>query len=178
MGLRGLFFGQMQDEIADGAREMTRQMTGAKMVVQALKDQGVDVVFGYPGGAVLPIYDEVFQQNDIRHILVRHEQGAVHAAEGYARSTGKPGVCLVTSGPGATNMVTPIADAMMDSIPMVVITGQVPSHLIGTDAFQECDTVGITRCCAKHNYLVRDVNELARIMHEAFYIATSGRPGP
>ena len=124
-------------------------MTGADIVIRALKEQGVDTMFGYPGGAVLPIYDALYGDNDIRHILVRHEQGAGHAAEGYARSTGKPGVCLVTSGPGATNMVTPIADAMMDSIPMVVITGQVPTHLIGTDAFQECDTVGITRCCAK-----------------------------
>ncbi len=153
-------------------------MTGAEIVVRALCDQGVDTLFGYPGGAVLPIYDALFTTPELHHILVRHEQGAGHAAEGYARSTGKPGVVLVTSGPGATNMVTPIADAMMDSIPMVVITGQVPSHLIGTDAFQECDTVGITRCCAKHNYLVRDVNDLARIMHEAFLIATTGRPGP
>ena len=158
--------------------ETQTTMTGAEIVVRALTDQGVDTLFGYPGGAVLPIYDALFSTPELHHILVRHEQGAGHAAEGYARSTGKPGVVLVTSGPGATNMVTPIADAMMDSIPMVVITGQVPSHLIGTDAFQECDTVGITRCCAKHNYLVRDVNELARIMHEAFYIATSGRPGP
>ncbi|HBH89477.1 MAG: acetolactate synthase 3 large subunit [Ponticaulis sp.] len=153
-------------------------MTGAEIVVRALCDQGVDTLFGYPGGAVLPIYDALFTTPELHHILVRHEQGAGHAAEGYARSTGQPGVALVTSGPGATNMVTPIADAMMDSIPMVVITGQVPSHLIGTDAFQECDTVGITRCCAKHNYLVRDVNDLARIMHEAFLIATTGRPGP
>lgn len=158
--------------------ETQTTMTGAEIVVRALKDQGVDTLFGYPGGAVLPIYDALFSTPELHHILVRHEQGAGHAAEGYARSTGKPGVVLVTSGPGATNMVTPIADAMMDSIPMVVITGQVPSHLIGTDAFQECDTIGITRCCAKHNYLVRDVNELSRIMHEAFYIATSGRPGP
>ncbi|HBJ94614.1 MAG TPA: acetolactate synthase 3 large subunit [Hyphomonadaceae bacterium] len=153
-------------------------MTGAEIVVRALCDQGMDTLFGYPGGAVLPIYDALFTTPELHHILVRHEQGAGHAAEGYARSTGQPGVALVTSGPGATNMVTPIADAMMDSIPMVVITGQVPSHLIGTDAFQECDTVGITRCCAKHNYLVRDVNDLARIMHEAFLIATTGRPGP
>ncbi|MGB3627695.1 MAG: thiamine pyrophosphate-binding protein, partial [Henriciella sp.] len=129
-----------------------RTMTGAEIVITALKEQGVDTMFGYPGGAVLPIYDALYSEDSIRHILVRHEQGAGHAAEGYARSTGKPGVALVTSGPGATNMVTPITDAMMDSIPMVVITGQVPSHLIGTDAFQECDTVGITRCCAKHNY--------------------------
>ena len=157
---------------------MTRQMTGAKMVVQALKDQGVDVVFGYPGGAVLPIYDEIFQQNDIRHILVRHEQGAVHAAEGYARSTGKPGVVLVTSGPGATNAVTGITDALMDSIPLVVLTGQVPTFMIGTDAFQEADTVGITRPCTKHNWLVKDTDALAGTIHEAFHVATSGRPGP
>ncbi|MEO0465293.1 MAG: acetolactate synthase 3 large subunit [Pseudomonadota bacterium] len=152
--------------------------TGAQIVIDVLKAQGVEVMFGYPGGAVLPIYDALFSEPAIRHILVRHEQGAGHAAEGYARSTGMPGVALVTSGPGATNMVTPITDAMMDSIPMVVITGQVPTHLIGTDAFQECDTVGITRCCAKHNYLVTDVNDLARTLHEAFLVATSGRPGP
>ncbi|MEM0986108.1 MAG: acetolactate synthase 3 large subunit [Pseudomonadota bacterium] len=153
-------------------------MTGAEIVIEALKTQGVDTLFGYPGGAVLPIYDALFSEPSIKHILVRHEQGAGHAAEGYARSTGRPGVALVTSGPGATNMVTPIADAMMDSIPMVVITGQVPTHLIGTDAFQECDTVGITRCCAKHNYLVTDVADLARTLHEAFHVATTGRPGP
>ncbi|WP_135505697.1 acetolactate synthase 3 large subunit [Roseovarius aestuariivivens] len=157
---------------------MTRQMTGAKMVVQALKDQGVDVVFGYPGGAVLPIYDEIFQQNDIRHILVRHEQGAVHAAEGYARSTGKPGVVLVTSGPGATNAVTGITDALMDSIPLVVLTGQVPTFMIGSDAFQEADTVGITRPCTKHNWLVSDTARLSDTIHQAFHVATSGRPGP
>ena len=157
---------------------MTHEMTGAKMVVQALKDHGVDVVFGYPGGAVLPIYDEVFQQNDIRHILVRHEQGAVHAAEGYARSTGKPGVVLVTSGPGATNAVTGITDAMMDSIPLVVLSGQVPTFMIGNDAFQEADTVGITRPCTKHNWLVSDTSDLANILHQAFHVATSGRPGP
>ena len=157
---------------------MTRQMTGAKMVVQALKDQGVDVVFGYPGGAVLPIYDEVFQQNDIRHILVRHEQGAVHAAEGYARSTGKPGVVLVTSGPGATNAVTGMTDALLDSIPIVVFTGQVPTFMIGNDAFQEADTVGITRPCTKHNWLVKETDALAGVIHEAFHVATSGRPGP
>ncbi len=157
---------------------MTRQMTGAKMVVQALKDQGVDVVFGYPGGAVLPIYDEIFQQNDIRHILVRHEQGAVHAAEGYARATGKPGVVLVTSGPGATNAVTGITDALMDSIPIVVITGQVPTFMIGTDAFQEADTVGITRPCTKHNWLVKDTDDLPHKLHQAFHVATTGRPGP
>ena len=156
----------------------TRLMTGAEIVISALREQGVEVMFGYPGGAVLPIYDALFAADDIRHILVRHEQGAGHAAEGYARSTGKCGVALVTSGPGATNMVTPITDAMMDSIPMVVISGQVPTHLIGTDAFQEADTTGITRSCAKHNYLVTDVDQLARTIHEAFHIATSGRPGP
>ena len=160
------------------AKTDARTMTGAELVIEVLKAQGVDTLFGYPGGAVLPIYDALFEDPLVRHILVRHEQGAGHAAEGYARSTGKPGVALVTSGPGATNMVTPITDAMMDSIPMVVITGQVPTHLIGTDAFQECDTVGITRCCAKHNYLVTDVNDLARTLHEAFLVATSGRPGP
>lgn len=148
------------------------------MVVQALVDNGVKDLFGYPGGAVLPIYDELFQQEKIRHLLVRHEQGAGHAAEGYARSTGKPGVFLVTSGPGATNAVTPLQDALMDSIPLVCITGQVPTALIGSDAFQECDTVGITRPCTKHNWLVQDVNDLALILHEAFYVATSGRPGP
>jgi acetolactate synthase-1/2/3 large subunit len=153
-------------------------MTGAKMVVQALRDQGVEVVFGYPGGAVLPIYDEIFQQNDIRHILVRHEQGAVHAAEGYARSTGKPGVVLVTSGPGATNAVTGITDALMDSIPLVVLTGQVPTFMIGNDAFQEADTVGITRPCTKHNWLVSDTKTLSDTIHQAFHVATSGRPGP
>lgn len=157
---------------------MTREMTGAKMVVQALKDQGVDVVFGYPGGAVLPIYDEIFLQNDIRHVLVRHEQGAVHAAEGYARSTGKPGVVLVTSGPGATNAVTGLTDALLDSIPIVVLTGQVPTFMIGSDAFQEADTVGITRPCTKHNWLVKDTDALARTLHEAFHVAKSGRPGP
>jgi len=157
---------------------MTRQMTGAKMVVQALKDQGVEVVFGYPGGAVLPIYDEIFQQNDMEHILVRHEQGAVHAAEGYARSTGKPGVVLVTSGPGATNAVTGLTDALMDSIPIVVLTGQVPTFMIGSDAFQEADTVGITRPCTKHNWLVRETSALSGVIHEAFHVAKSGRPGP
>ena len=154
------------------------QMTGAAMIVRALIDHGVQHLFGYPGGAVLPIYDEIFQQSEVEHILVRHEQGAGHAAEGYARSTGKPGVVLVTSGPGATNMVTPLTDALMDSIPLVCITGQVPTHLIGNDAFQECDTVGITRPCTKHNWLVRDVNDLAKVLHEAFYVATTGRPGP
>ncbi len=157
---------------------MTRQMTGAEMVVQALIDQGVEHLFGYPGGAVLPIYDELFQQDKIQHILVRHEQGAGHAAEGYARSTGKPGVVLVTSGPGATNMVTALTDALMDSIPLVCITGQVPTHLIGNDAFQECDTVGITRPCTKHNWLVKRIEDLPRVLHEAFRIATTGRPGP
>ncbi|SNY94329.1 acetolactate synthase, large subunit [Cohaesibacter sp. ES.047] len=157
---------------------MTRQMTGAEMVIQALKDQGVDHIFGYPGGAVLPIYDEIFQQEDVKHILVRHEQGAGHAAEGYARSTGKVGVLLVTSGPGATNAVTALTDALLDSIPLVCICGQVPTPLIGSDAFQECDTSGITRPCTKHNYLVRSVDDLPRVLHEAFYVARSGRPGP
>ena len=157
---------------------MARTMTGAEMVTTALADQGVEFIFGYPGGAVLPIYDEIFQQEKIKHILVRQEGGAVHAAEGYARSTGKVGVVLVTSGPGATNAVTGLTDALMDSIPIVVLTGQVPTHLIGNDAFQECDTVGITRPCTKHNWLVKDVNDLARILHEAFHIARSGRPGP
>lgn len=155
-----------------------RSMTGAEIVLQALRDQGVEVIFGYPGGAVLPIYDALFQQNDIRHILVRHEQAAVHAAEGYARSTGKVGCVLVTSGPGATNAVTGLTDALMDSIPLVCLSGQVPTHLIGNDAFQEADTTGITRPCTKHNYLVKDVNALARTLHEAFYVARSGRPGP
>ncbi len=164
----------------DGQTEkaMSRTMTGARMVVQALKDQGVEVVFGYPGGAVLPIYDEIFQQNEIRHILVRHEQGAVHMAEGYARSTGKPGVVLVTSGPGATNAVTGLTDALMDSIPLVVLTGQVPTFMIGTDGFQEADTVGITRPCTKHNWLVKETDKLAEVLHQAFHIATHGRPGP
>jgi len=153
-------------------------LTGAQIVVRALVDQGVTDLFGYPGGAVLPIYDALFHEPRLRHILVRHEQGATHAAEGYARSTGKVGVVLVTSGPGATNAVTGIVDALMDSIPLVVITGQVPTHLIGTDAFQECDTVGITRSCTKHNYLVKNVADLPRVMHEAFRIAASGRPGP
>src|SRR3977135_1971096 len=157
---------------------MAKQMTGAERVVEALKDQGVEMVFGYPGGAVLPIYDAIFHQNKLRHILVRHEQGAGHAAEGYARSTGKVGVLLVTSGPGATNAITALTDALMDSIPLVCITGQVPTHLIGNDAFQECDTVGIARPCTKHNWLVRDVNDLAKVLHEAFYVASTGRPGP
>jgi acetolactate synthase-1/2/3 large subunit len=153
-------------------------ISGAEMVVRALLDQGVEVLFGYPGGAVLPIYDALFAEPKLKHVLVRHEQGATHAAEGYARSTGKPGVVLVTSGPGATNAVTGIVDALMDSIPLIVITGQVATHLIGTDAFQECDTIGITRPCTKHNYLVKDVADLPRVLHEAFHIATSGRPGP
>jgi acetolactate synthase-1/2/3 large subunit len=157
---------------------MSKQMTGAEMVIEALADQGVKHIFGYPGGAVLPIYDAIFQQEKVQHILVRHEQGAVHAAEGYARSTGKVGCVLVTSGPGATNAVTGLADALMDSIPLVCITGQVPTHLIGNDAFQECDTVGITRPCTKHNYLVKNIDDLSRVLHEAFYIAGSGRPGP
>ncbi len=157
---------------------MTQNMTGARMVVQALKDQGVEVVFGYPGGAVLPIYDEIFQQNDIRHILVRHEQGAIHMAEGYARSTGKVGVALVTSGPGATNAVTGLVDALMDSIPLVVLTGQVPTFMIGTDGFQEADTVGITRPCTKMNWLVKDTAKLSETIHLAFHVARSGRPGP
>jgi acetolactate synthase-1/2/3 large subunit len=158
-------------------------LTGAEIVVRALVDQGVEVLFGYPGGAVLPIYDAIFQENErhperLRHVLVRHEQGAAHAAEGYARSTAKPGVVLVTSGPGATNAITGIVDALMDSIPLVVFTGQVPSHLIGSDAFQEADTIGMTRSVTKHNYLVKDPADLPRIIHEAFHIATSGRPGP
>ncbi len=167
-----------ESETMTANAQEAEMMTGAEIVLRALKDQGVEHMFGYPGGAVLPIYDEIFQQDDVEHILVRHEQGATHAAEGYARSTGKCGVVLVTSGPGATNAVTGLTDALMDSIPMVCITGQVPTHLIGNDAFQECDTVGITRPCTKHNYLVKDVNDLARIMHEAFYVATHGRPGP
>ena len=153
-------------------------MSGAEIVLRALKDQGVEVIFGYPGGAVLPLYDALFQQNAIRHILVRHEQAAVHAAEGYARSTGKVGVVLVTSGPGATNAVTGLVDALMDSIPVVCLTGQVPTHLIGNDAFQEADTTGITRPATKHNYLVKDIAKLAGVVHEAFYVARSGRPGP
>src|SRR6201988_1944531 len=151
---------------------------GADIVIKALVDQGVDVVFGYPGGAVLPIYDSLFKQNALRHILVRQEGGAVHAAEGYARSTGKVGVVLVTSGPGATNAVTGLCDALMDSIPVVCLTGQVPTHLIGNDAFQEAGTTGITRPATKHNYLVKRAEDLARVVHEAFYVARSGRPGP
>ena len=158
--------------------ETQETITGAEIVVRALRDQGVEVVFGYPGGAVLPIYDEIFKQNDIRHILVRHEQGATHMAEGYARSTGKPGVVLVTSGPGATNAVTGLADALMDSIPIVVMSGQVPTFMIGNDAFQEADTVGITRPCTKHNWLVKETDQLADTLHQAFHVATHGRPGP
>src|ERR1700736_2123330 len=157
---------------------MSKEMTGAEIVIQALVDQGVEHIFGYPGGAVLPMYDAMFQQKKLKHILVRHEQGATHAAEGYARSTGKVGCVLVTSGPGVTNAVTGLTDALCDSIPLVCITGQVPTHLIGSDAFQECDTTGITRSCTKHNYLVRRVEDLPRILHEAFYVASNGRPGP
>jgi acetolactate synthase I/II/III large subunit len=156
----------------------TTQISGAEIILKALADQGVEVIFGYPGGAVLPIYDAIYQQNQIRHILVRQEGGAVHAAEGYARSTGKVGVVLVTSGPGATNAVTGLTDALMDSIPIICLTGQVPTHLIGNDAFQECDTTGITRPCTKHNYLVKDVKNLSKVLHEAFHVARSGRPGP
>ena len=155
-----------------------KKITGAEIVIQTLIEEKVDVIFGYPGGAVLPIYDELFKQKKIRHILVRHEQAAVHAAEGYARSTGRIGVVLVTSGPGATNTVTGLADAMMDSVPLVCISGQVPTHMIGNDAFQEADIVGITRPCTKHNYLVKDVNILPNVIHSAFFIAKNGRPGP
>ena len=157
---------------------LVKKMTGSEIVLKALRDQGVTEIFGYPGGAVLPIYDALFQQNKIRHVLVRQEGGAVHAAEGYARSTGKVGVVLVTSGPGATNAVTGLLDAFMDSVPIICLTGQVPTHLIGNDAFQEADTTGITRPCTKHNYLVKNIEDLARIMHEAFHVARSGRPGP
>lgn len=153
------------------------ELSGAEIVVQCLKSEGVEYMFGYPGGAVLHIYDAIFKQDDVQHILVRHEQGATHAADGYARATGKPGVALVTSGPGATNAVTGIATAYMDSIPMVVLTGQVPSPFIGSDAFQEVDTVGITRPCVKHNFLIKDINDIAQTFKKAFYIATSGRPG-
>jgi acetolactate synthase-1/2/3 large subunit len=156
----------------------TAELTGAEIVIRALQDHNVDCLFGYPGGAVLPIYDALFQQAKLRHILVRQEGGAVHAAEGYARSSGKPGVVLVTSGPGATNSVTGLTDALMDSVPIVCLTGQVPTHLIGSDAFQECDTVGITRACTKHNWLVKSAKDLPRVLHEAFYVATTGRPGP
>ncbi|PPR77565.1 MAG: Acetolactate synthase isozyme 3 large subunit, partial [Alphaproteobacteria bacterium MarineAlpha2_Bin1] len=159
-------------------KDKIEELTGAELVVRTLNDLGVDIIFGYPGGAVLPIYDVIFSQQRLRHILVRHEQGAVHAAEGYARSTGKVGVVLVTSGPGATNAVTGLTDALMDSVPLVCFTGQVATHLIGNDAFQEADTTGITRPCTKHNYLVKDINDLHSIIHEAFYVARSGRPGP
>ncbi len=157
---------------------MSKLYSGAEIVFKCLEDQGVEFIFGYPGGAVLPIYDELKNHSSIKHILVRHEQGAGHAAEGYARSSGKPGVVLVTSGPGATNVVTALTDAYMDSVPLVCISGQVPTHLIGTDAFQECDTTGITRPCTKHNWLVKDIKDLPKILHEAFKVATTGRPGP
>jgi acetolactate synthase-1/2/3 large subunit len=157
---------------------MSKLYSGAEIVFKCLEDQKVDIIFGYPGGAVLPIYDELKNHQSIKHILVRHEQGAGHAAEGYARSTGKPGIFLVTSGPGATNAVTALTDAYMDSVPLVCISGQVPTHLIGTDAFQECDTTGITRPCTKHNWLVKDIKDLSKIIHKAFEVATTGRPGP
>ena len=157
---------------------MSKLYSGAEVVFKCLEDQDVEFIFGYPGGAVLPIYDELKNHSSIKHILVRHEQGAGHAAEGYARSSGKPGVVLVTSGPGATNVVTALTDAYMDSVPLVCISGQVPTHLIGTDAFQECDTTGITRPCTKHNWLVKDIKDLSKILHEAFRVATTGRPGP
>src|SRR6516164_6812323 len=154
------------------------QLTGAEIVIRCLQEEGVEYVFGYPGGAVLNIYDELFKQEQVKHVLVRHEQGAAHAADGYSRASEKVGVCLVTSGPGVTNAVTGIATAYLDSIPMVVITGNVPTHAIGQDAFQECDTVGITRPCVKHNFLVKDVRDLAATVKKAFYIARTGRPGP
>ena len=163
---------------AENTKDATQQMPGAELLLKVLEDQGVEVIFGYPGGAVLPIYDALFKNNRIKHILVRHEQAAVHAAEGYARSTGKVGVVLVTSGPGATNAVTGLTDALMDSVPIVCLTGQVPSHLIGTDAFQEADTSGITRPCTKHNYLVTESGQLHDAVEEAFHVARSGRPGP
>lgn len=169
---------QKQDKATTKPKAETKEMSGAEMVIEALIEQGVDTIFGYPGGAVLPIYDALFQQDKIKHVLVRQEGGALHAAEGYARSTGKVGCALVTSGPGATNAVTGLADALLDSIPLVCITGQVPTFLIGTDAFQEADTIGITRPCTKHNFLVKDQNDLASAMHESFHIARSGRPGP
>jgi acetolactate synthase-1/2/3 large subunit len=179
MAPRGPFLlAEAGDGTVGRTKDMSKDMTGAEMVIEALADQGVKHLFGYPGGAVLPIYDALFQQDKVRHVLVRHEQGAVHAAEGYARSTGKVGCVLVTSGPGATNAVTGLTDALMDSIPIVCITGQVPTHLIGNDAFQEADTVGITRPCTKHNYLVKNIADLPRALHEAFHIAASGRPGP
>jgi acetolactate synthase-1/2/3 large subunit len=167
-----------QNFAASGEFVMTDLISGAHIVLRALAEHGVDTIFGYPGGAVLPLYDAIFQQEQIQHVLVRHEQAAAHAAEGYARSSNKVGVLLVTSGPGATNAVTGLTDALMDSIPIICLTGQVPSFLIGSDAFQEADTVGITRACTKHNYLVKDVDQLARVMHEAIYVAKSGRPGP
>ena len=154
------------------------EMNGAEAVIKALEENGVEIIFGYPGGAVLPLYDALFKNKKIKHILVRHEQAAVHAAEGYARSTGKVGCVLVTSGPGATNAITGLTDALMDSVPLICLTGQVPTHLIGTDAFQEADTTGISRPCTKHNYLVKNVDLLCNIVHEAFTIASSGRPGP
>ncbi len=157
---------------------MSKLYTGAEIIFKCFEDQGVEFIFGYPGGAVLPIYDELKNHASIKHILVRHEQGAGHAAEGYARSSGKPGIILVTSGPGVTNVVTALTDAYMDSVPLVCISGQVPTHLIGTDAFQECDTTGITRPCTKHNWLVKNIEDLPRILHEAFHVATTGRPGP
>ena len=157
---------------------LNKSMNGAEALIKALIENDVDTVFGYPGGAVLPVYDAIFKNNRIKHILVRHEQAAVHAAEGFARSTGKVGCVLVTSGPGATNAITGLTDALMDSVPLVCISGQVPTHLIGTDAFQECDTTGITRPCTKHNWLVKDINQLAETMHKAFHVANSGRPGP
>ncbi|MEO1090825.1 MAG: acetolactate synthase 3 large subunit [Pseudomonadota bacterium] len=168
----------MSDAPSIAAAPADTSLTGADVLLRALVDQDVEHVFGYPGGAVLPIYDAIFKQNHLQHILVRHEQGAVHAAEGYARSTGKVGVVLVTSGPGATNTVTGLTDALMDSVPIVVLTGQVPTHMIGNDAFQEADTVGITRPCTKHNYLVKDSDDIARVVHEAFHVARAGRPGP
>ena len=157
---------------------MSKLYSGAEIVFKCLEDHGISHIFGYPGGAVLPIYDELKNHQSIKHILVRHEQGAGHAAEGYARSSGKPGVLLVTSGPGATNAVTALTDAYMDSVPLVCITGQVPTHLIGTDAFQECDTTGITRPCTKHNWLVKDIKDLQKVIYKAFEVATTGRPGP
>src|ERR1051326_3592734 len=176
--LQPLFDSQGFTKFERAEQVMAQEMSGAEMVIQALVDQGVGHIFGYPGGAVLPIYDAMFKQEKLKHILVRHEQGAVHAAEGYARSTGKVGCVLVTSGPGATNAVTGLTDALCDSIPIVCITGQVPTHLISNDAFQECDTVGITRPCTKYNYLVKRIEDLPRVLHEAFHIAASGRPGP
>ena len=162
----------------DMTETLTEELSGAEITLRCLQLEGVEYIFGYPGGAVLPLYDEIFKQDKIKHILVRHEQAAVHAADAYARSNGKVGVALVTSGPGVTNAVTGIATAHMDSIPMVIVTGQVPTHAIGLDAFQEVDTVGITRPCVKHNFLVKDVKDLALVMKKAFYLAASGRPGP